>query len=129
MGYRIDIDDGHCINCGICMDVCPVEALDMTRPLAAGIEAGPTGGPLSWMMERPVQVGECIGCGICVRECPVVVMSLATVTGPTPLADRRAHQPACRRRARLGASLGPDARSAQTGPSVAVGWTVRMADR
>ncbi|HET9682143.1 MAG TPA: 4Fe-4S binding protein, partial [Candidatus Limnocylindrales bacterium] len=23
MGYRIDIDAGNCINCGICMDVCP----------------------------------------------------------------------------------------------------------
>ena len=35
MGYRIDIDHGGCINCGVCMDVCPVEALDMTRPTGA----------------------------------------------------------------------------------------------
>ncbi len=32
MGYRITIDQANCINCGICMDVCPVQALDMTRP-------------------------------------------------------------------------------------------------
>jgi len=25
MGYRIDIDHANCINCGVCMDVCPVE--------------------------------------------------------------------------------------------------------
>ena len=30
MGYRIDIDQSGCINCGICMDTCPVEALDMS---------------------------------------------------------------------------------------------------
>ena len=24
MGYRIDIDHANCINCGVCMDVCPV---------------------------------------------------------------------------------------------------------
>ena len=38
MGYRIDIDHSGCINCGICMDTCPVEALDMSRPTTAGIE-------------------------------------------------------------------------------------------
>ena len=41
MGYRIDIDHGGCITCGICMDVCPVEALDMSRPDAPGVETGP----------------------------------------------------------------------------------------
>ena len=34
MGYRSTIDHGGCINCGVCMDVCPVQALDMTRPRA-----------------------------------------------------------------------------------------------
>src|SRR5690348_7265110 len=89
MGYRIDIDHGNCINCGVCMDVCPVQALDMSRPDHPGIEAGPLDGPLPWTMEHPVQVGECIGCTICVRECPVDVMTLATVEGPTPLAARQ----------------------------------------
>ena len=91
MGYLIQVDLGGCINCGVCMDVCPVEALDMTRPEGGGIEtaSGVGGGPLRWMMEYPVQVGECIGCSICIRECPVVVMSLETVDGPTPLAPRQ----------------------------------------
>jgi len=40
MGYRIDIDHANCINCGVCMDVCPVEALDMSRPATPGIEVG-----------------------------------------------------------------------------------------
>ena len=46
MGYRIDIDAGNCINCGICMDVCPVQALDMSRPTAPGAETAGRGGPL-----------------------------------------------------------------------------------
>ena len=90
MGYRIDIEQRGCITCGICMDVCPVEALDMTRPQRPGIETGPgPGRPLDFMMERPLQVGECIGCGICIRECPPNVMSLITVEGVVPLAPRQ----------------------------------------
>ncbi len=89
MGYRIQVDLENCINCGVCMDVCPVEALDMTRPERSGVEAGPNGRPLLGMMEYPIQVGECIGCSICIRECPVVVMTLDEVDGPTPLAARQ----------------------------------------
>jgi NADPH-dependent glutamate synthase beta subunit-like oxidoreductase/Pyruvate/2-oxoacid:ferredoxin oxidoreductase delta subunit len=91
MGYRIDIDQGGCITCGVCMDVCPVEALDMSRPQVPGIETGPGPGarPLPWTMERPLQVGECIGCGICIRECPPNVMTLVTVDGAVPMAARQ----------------------------------------
>jgi len=90
MGYRIEIDQRGCITCGVCMDVCPVEALDMTRPTLPGVETGPgPGAPLPWMMERPLQVGECIGCGICIRECPPNVMSLITAEGIVPLAPRQ----------------------------------------
>ncbi len=89
MGYRIQVDLGNCINCGVCMDVCPVEALDMSRPDRPGVEAGPGGKPLRWMMEYPVQVGECIGCSICIQQCPVVVMTLDSIDGPTPLAPRQ----------------------------------------
>ncbi len=91
MGYRISIDHGGCINCGVCMDVCPVEALDMTRPDRPGVESGlGRAMPLPWMMEHPIQVGECIGCGICIRECPTEVMTLAAEPGvETPLAPRQ----------------------------------------
>jgi NADPH-dependent glutamate synthase beta subunit-like oxidoreductase/Pyruvate/2-oxoacid:ferredoxin oxidoreductase delta subunit len=90
MGYRIQIENGNCLNCGVCMDVCPVQALDMSRPQRPGVEsAGIFGKPFDWMMEYPVQVAECIGCGICVRECPTHVVNLDSVTGPTPLAARQ----------------------------------------
>jgi NADPH-dependent glutamate synthase beta subunit-like oxidoreductase/Pyruvate/2-oxoacid:ferredoxin oxidoreductase delta subunit len=91
MGYRIDINHAGCITCGICMDVCPVEALDMSRPARPGVETGPVGGiPLPWAMERPLQVGECIGCGICIRECPPAVMTVVELRGEQiPLAERQ----------------------------------------
>jgi NADPH-dependent glutamate synthase beta subunit-like oxidoreductase/Pyruvate/2-oxoacid:ferredoxin oxidoreductase delta subunit len=91
MGYRIDINHAGCMTCGICMDVCPVQALDMTRPDHPGIETGPVGGnPLPWAMERPLQVGECIGCSICIRECPPAVMTLTELRGEViPLAARQ----------------------------------------
>jgi NADPH-dependent glutamate synthase beta subunit-like oxidoreductase/Pyruvate/2-oxoacid:ferredoxin oxidoreductase delta subunit len=96
MGYRIDIDHGGCINCGICMDVCPVEALDMSRPELPGIESGlGFGRPFAWAMEHPVQVGECIGCSVCIEQCPVSVMTLATQPRATELAPRQGpiHRP------------------------------------
>lgn len=87
MGYRIEIDQSNCINCGICMDVCPVEALDMSRPMQPGIESGQGHeATFPWMMEHPTQTGECIGCSICIRECPVVVMSLHEDAGVVALA-------------------------------------------
>ena len=82
MGYRVEIDRSGCINCGICMDVCPVEALDMTRPEQDGVEGLR---PISSLMEHPLQVGECIGCDVCARECPVHVITIASVDGPTEL--------------------------------------------
>ena len=32
MAYRFHVNEVTCINCGICMDLCPVRCLDMTRP-------------------------------------------------------------------------------------------------
>ncbi|MEO8463329.1 MAG: FAD-dependent oxidoreductase [Chloroflexota bacterium] len=90
MGYRIEIDQSNCFNCGVCMDVCPVEALDMSRPAFPGVESGlGEGAAAPWMMEHPVQVGECIGCSICIRECPVAVMTLRADAGQTTLAGRQ----------------------------------------
>jgi NADH-quinone oxidoreductase subunit F len=89
MGYRIEIDAGNCINCGVCMDLCPVQALDMSRPTVPGIESDGRALPLPWMMEHPIQVGECVGCSICIRECPVDVMTLFADAAPVALAPRQ----------------------------------------
>lgn len=79
MTYKFEVNQQTCINCGICMDLCPVRCLDMTRPSGEG-EIGllqerfsPIPGDFgtrSWMMLAPVQVALCIGCQVCVQECP-----------------------------------------------------------
>jgi ferredoxin len=82
--FAVAVDEHACINCGICMDVCPIRTLDMTRSLAAGAEGTfQRGRPAAeaaayqWMMSVPVQVDHCNGCTICVRECPTQAITIA----------------------------------------------------
>jgi len=50
----------NCTGCGICLDVCPEEAILMTRKMA---------------YPEPVQ-GNCIGCLECVQECPFAAIEV-----------------------------------------------------
>jgi NAD-dependent dihydropyrimidine dehydrogenase PreA subunit len=89
--WAVTVNEGTCINCGICMDVCPIRTLDMTRATGSGVEANFNRGSLAvahdWMMEVPLQVDHCNGCTICVRECPTQAISIE------PVAQRPAFPP------------------------------------
>jgi NADPH-dependent glutamate synthase beta subunit-like oxidoreductase/Fe-S-cluster-containing hydrogenase component 2 len=85
MAYRFQVNQTACINCGICMDLCPVRCLDMSRPAGAG-EIGSeverrspipgNWGQRAWMMLVPVQVTPCIGCQVCAQECPTNAITI-----------------------------------------------------
>ncbi len=54
------LDEGQCVGCGACADVCPEQAIIMTRKMA---------------YPRPVE-GRCNGCKKCVEECPVEAITV-----------------------------------------------------
>ncbi len=61
----------ECIGCGICADVCPCDAIHMTRTMA---------------YPEPVPLA-CTGCMSCTQQCPVDAIEV-TETTETDLATR-----------------------------------------
>ena len=67
----LDLDDGKCFGCGLCMTVCPKEAITLSE---ASIEDGR-------LVEKPkvaIDVEKCVMCGICVIFCPSNALSEVT---------------------------------------------------
>src|SRR5713101_4175178 len=97
MAYRFQVNQLTCINCGICMDLCPVRCLDMTRPSGEGERAQadelltPIPGDAatrSWMMLAPLQVAPCVGCQICAQECPTNAITIQSSVQEVSFAHR-----------------------------------------
>lgn len=97
MTYQFQVNEQACINCGICMDLCPVRCLDMSRPSGNG-EIGSATERLSpipgewgerpWMMLGPVQTATCIGCQVCAQECPTNAITIASTKNKPSFARR-----------------------------------------
>ncbi len=97
MAYRFQVNQTTCINCGICMDLCPVRCLDMSRPAGEGeigseVErSSPIPGESAqraWMMLVPVQVSQCVGCQVCAQECPTNAITIESSIKELPFARR-----------------------------------------
>ncbi len=60
--YLAEVEENECTACGMCVDICPVEAISLNE-------------------EGPAQVDSqgCIGCGLCASVCPVDAISLRDV--------------------------------------------------
>jgi 2-oxoacid:acceptor oxidoreductase delta subunit (pyruvate/2-ketoisovalerate family) len=53
------IDQERCMNCGLCIDLCPEQAIDMSPNYTVVIDSS-----------------KCTGCGSCADDCPVEAISM-----------------------------------------------------
>ena len=52
-------DQGSCVACGCCVKVCPREAIQIVKGIAARVD-----------------LDKCVGCGRCAKECPATVITM-----------------------------------------------------
>ena len=60
--YRAVVNQVDCVACGCCMKVCPLQAIEIVKGIAA-----------------QVNQAQCVGCGKCVKECPASVIAIQEV--------------------------------------------------
>ncbi len=53
-------DDARCTNCGMCISICPAEAIEMDKT--------------NWVVK--FHMDKCIACGLCITSCPPQAMKL-----------------------------------------------------
>lgn len=87
--YKLRLNAKQCISCGICADLCPLQALSMRSQETDGVEGSWRGGRVladQWGDPVPAARKEtfpllrasalCDGCQLCVRECPVAALTV-----------------------------------------------------
>ena len=69
------VDELICVGCGVCVDVCPVDALELTEEAVPVVTFGVA--TVVSQMKKVAKTGDgCIGCGSCASYCPSGAMSL-----------------------------------------------------
>ncbi len=61
--YQAELDENKCIGCGNCIEICPMETIEMDKSIAR------------------INLEKCIGCGVCVHHCSEKAIYLKR-TGP-----------------------------------------------
>jgi ferredoxin len=65
--YGVAVDATSCKACGLCVERCPMKALELSESDEASNKKGMTSKP---------DLSECLGCGVCVHGCPTDSLSL-----------------------------------------------------
>ena len=60
---RAVVDCAYCVACGCCVKVCPLQAIQVVRGIAAQVDPD-----------------KCVGCGKCARECAASIIEIQEVT-------------------------------------------------
>ncbi len=106
--FKFILDDTRCMNCGICMDVCPFTCIEFSRGDNVKfygtlyrdnpVDFSKEGDPKLWMMEKPyLPIQErCTGCQTCARECPTEAITIESdperaSLKPKPVILKREH--------------------------------------
>jgi len=72
-GFIVSLEEGDCSGCGDCVEICPMDALEMDGDVAA------------------LNLKRCIGCGLCISVCPTEALRLELREG-TPVPPRDRHE-------------------------------------
>lgn len=88
------VDPEHCVACGACVQVCPVDALSIPPAPLQGIHSGNDTTPGTDNRQQPETAPErvhsgrppvdcvvvddtmCLGCGVCIRNCPAKAIQM-----------------------------------------------------
>lgn len=89
MAFKFICDVDQCLNCGACMDLCPPQCLDMTRPQSGAEGDLDSRGSMPWMMAFPVQTSNALDAGCATSSARSTRSPLPTLTSRSSSTRRK----------------------------------------